>query len=96
MIGRWYSRQQLANHYKRLSTLAIPEIAAPKSRTHPPHSFWSGELGSLLTRQFLIVLVSNVHGLKYLVAIYGLCLLTLTVLLFVILDQRDLPHFLII
>ena len=64
MIGRWYSRQQLANHTNAFPPKRFQKIAAPKSRTHSPSSFWSGELGSVLTRQFLILLVNIAHGLK--------------------------------
>ena len=66
MIGRWYSRQQLANYYKRFSTQTISKNrCAEISHPFPSYSFWSVELGSLLTHQFLILLVSIPHGLKY-------------------------------
>ena len=45
LIGRWYSRQPLTNHKKRLSTQMIPEIITPKACTHFPYSLWSREYG---------------------------------------------------
>ena len=45
MIGRWYPRQPLTNHKKRLSTQTIPECVAPKACTHSLYSFWSRKYG---------------------------------------------------
>ena len=50
-IGRWYSRQPLTNHKKRLSIQTIPEIAAPKACAHSSYSFWRGELESFHASQ---------------------------------------------
>ena len=44
IIGRWYPGQLLTNHKQRLSTQTIPEIVAPKARTHSPYCFWSGDV----------------------------------------------------